>query len=173
MNSRKYSTTLRVMPQDWEPKDWAEAHASRAAREIARLREPRSAQWLSDRTAELGYRVSRSVIADLENGRRKYLAVHELVVLAKALDVAPLQLLYGQDNALTIEYLPGDEVTRLSAVQNFSGISEEILKRYEETVESLLKAAEAARDAARSASLAFFDAQNEAGNVNRSTKDGG
>lgn len=147
--SRKHSISLRSMPQDWEPKDWAEAHAARVAREVARLRDPKSAQWLSDRTAELGYRVSRSVITDLENGRRKYVAAHELVMLAKALNVAPLQLLYGNDDGMKIEYLPGEKVARLLAVQNFSGISEEVLKQYENSMESVLRATETVREAVK------------------------
>lgn len=140
VDSRKHSTMLRVMPQDWEPQDWAEGTAARVAREITRLRDKRSAQWLSDRTAELGFRLSRSMITDLENGRRKYIAIHELIMLAQALSVAPLELLYGNDNGAIIEFHPGDQVTRLTAVQRFSGIDEDVLARYEETIESLEKA---------------------------------
>lgn len=138
---------LRVMPQNWEPSDWAEGLASRVAREIAKRRETRSAQWLSDRTRELGCRVSRSVITDLENGRRKYVAVHELIMLAEALSVAPLDLLYGNDNGAVVEFIPGDDVMKLVAIQRFSGISEGVLEDYEAAVTHLLSAAEAARSA--------------------------
>ena len=132
---------LRFMPQDWEPTDWAEGLAARVAREVIRLRGSRSAQWLSDRTAELGYRISRSVITDLENGRRRYVTVHELVVLAAALSVAPRELLYGDDNGSTVEFLPDEQMQRLPAVQRFSGIDYEILNTYEEKVTYLLEAA--------------------------------
>jgi hypothetical protein len=112
------------MPQAWEPKDWAEEQAKRIAAEVIRLRGSRSAQWLSDRTHELGYRVSRSVIADLENGRRRYVTTAEVIILALALETAPIALMY-----------PGpyfDKMTRLSphspespeiiAVEWFSGL---------------------------------------------------
>lgn len=54
----------------------------------------RSAQWLADKTGELGYQVSRTTISDLENGRRRYVTTAELVVLALALDTAPIALMY-------------------------------------------------------------------------------
>lgn len=69
------------------------------------LRGRRSAAWLSDATAELGERVERSTITDIEIGRRKYVAVHELSVLALALGVTPAALLtYGSmpDGPVTV-----------------------------------------------------------------------
>lgn len=71
------------------------------------LRGERSAQWLSDRTDELGHRVSRSTISDLETGRRARLEVAELLVLAAALDVPPLLLLYPEVPDGMVEVLPG------------------------------------------------------------------
>ena len=130
---------LRVMPQNW-----SEEQTKRIAQEIRQLRGSRSAQWLADRTAELGCAITRSVIADLENGRRKYVAVHELIVLAEALSVSPLELLYGNDNGALIEYVPGDQVQRTVAVQQFSGINEATLTKYEETIAAMTEAAEAA-----------------------------
>src|SRR5260370_22197613 len=108
---------LRVMPQDWEPNDWGEQQASRVAREITRLRGSNSAQWLSDRTDELGHRVSRSVIADMENGRRRYITAAELIVLAAALETAPVALLYPAPYDESVEYLPGCEIARFDAAQ--------------------------------------------------------
>ena len=140
---------LRFMPQNWEPADWAEGFASRVAREVTRLRAARSAQWLSDATAELGFRVSRSVITDIENGRRRYIAIHELIVLAEALSVSPLELLLGTDESLQISYLPGDPVPRLAAVQRFSGIDEPSLQNYEMAAQALQSAVEAAHRAAQ------------------------
>ena len=125
-----------------------EAHAARVARRVAQLRDPRSAQWLSDRTAELGFRVSRSVITDLENGRRKYIAVHELVLLAQALDVPPLHLLYGEDDAYDVEYIPDVVISRLAAVEKFSGIDESVLRGYEAAMQQAIEIAEDAKRAA-------------------------
>jgi hypothetical protein len=117
---------LRVMPQKakewWEPKDWGEEQALRVAQEIRRLRGRRSAQWLSDETEELGYRVSRSVIADLENGRRRYVTTAELTVFAYALGTAPAALLYPPPyDDEKIDMLPDNPATKLFAVQAFCG----------------------------------------------------
>lgn len=113
---------LRVMPQDWEPKGWGEEQAHRVAKEVRRLRGgARSAQWLSDRTDELGYRVSRSVIADLENGRRRYVTTAELCVLAWALRVPPVQLLYPDMPDGEVEIVPQIEKPSIEAAQWFSG----------------------------------------------------
>jgi hypothetical protein len=132
------------MPQHW---DWE--LTQRVAAEVRRLRHPNSAQWLALRTGELGYTVTRSVITDLENGRRKYIAVHELIVLAAALETSPLQLLYGDDDGAEIEYLPRQPaITRLAAVQQFSGIDEETLNSYDSAMESILAASEQAHAAA-------------------------
>lgn len=92
------------------------------SREVNRLRGKRSAQWLSDRTDELGYRVSRAVIADIENGRRKYVTTAEVVVLAAALNTAPIALLYPEPYDDVTEYLPGVDTSEWLALQWFSGL---------------------------------------------------
>lgn len=115
---------LRVMPQDWEPRDWAEEQAHRVAQEVRRLRGSRSAQWLSDQTERIGYRVSRSVIADLENGRRRYVTTAELTVLAYALGTSPVGLLFPPPyDDEQVERLPGWPGTKLAAAEAFCGIS--------------------------------------------------
>jgi hypothetical protein len=107
---------LRVMPQNWE-----EDQANRVAQEIRRLRHPRSAQWLSDRTGELGHRISRPVISDLENGRRRYVTTAELCVLAWALKVPPVALLYPDLPDGPVEVVPGVDKSSIEAVMWFSG----------------------------------------------------
>lgn len=116
---------LRVMPQDWEPKDWAEEQAHRVAQEVRRLRGSRSAQWLSDQTEQWGgYRVSRSVIADLENGRRKYVTTAELIALAFALGTSPVGLLFPPPyDGTKIDVVPGFPMTKLQALEAFCGNS--------------------------------------------------
>lgn len=111
------------MPQDWEPADWAEQQAHRVAREIRRLRAGRSAQWLSDQTEELGYRINRSVIADLENGRRRYVTSVELTMFALALETAPMALLFpGPDYREKIDVMPKlGPVPEIWGVQWFAG----------------------------------------------------
>lgn len=115
------STTLRCMTQI----DWAERFTAAIAREIERLRtrptNKRSAQWLSDRTAELGHRVGRSRISDLETGRRKRMDITELIVLAEALEVPAVQLLFPALVTGQTEFLPGQTTMTWHALRHFTG----------------------------------------------------
>lgn len=121
---------LCPMPQEkpnWEkmpPRDWAEHQAFRVAQEIRRLRDKRSAQWLADQTKQLGYGVTRIVISDLENGRRRYVTSAELTILAFALGTSPVALLFPPpytDDQM-VELIPDHEVTKFFAAQAFSGL---------------------------------------------------
>jgi len=107
---------------DGVAKDWSTEQAKVVGLEIKRLRGGHSGQWLSDRTHELGYRVARTTISELENGKRKYISVAELVVLAQALDTAPVVLLYPPPYDEEVEYAPGVMMPRFDAAQAFSGI---------------------------------------------------
>jgi transcriptional regulator with XRE-family HTH domain len=79
-------------------------------------RKPRmSTEALSRRTEELGLHIRRSVLANLESGRRNTLSVPELLILAEALQVAPA-LLIAPVRADTVEILPGREVDPWEAV---------------------------------------------------------
>jgi transcriptional regulator with XRE-family HTH domain len=106
---------------------WSEEIVERVGREVRRLRgkdyAKMSAAALADRTATLGHAVSRSVIADLEIGRKKSLDVAELLVLAQALQVAPVQLVYPDLPKGDVEVLPGRFVESHEALQWFSGVS--------------------------------------------------
>lgn len=86
------------------------------------MRGRNSAQWLSDRTKELGYEVTRSVISDLENGRRRYVTTAELIVLAAALNTSPVNLVYPGPYQNIVEILPGRGAGEFIAAQWFSGI---------------------------------------------------
>ncbi|QYL27251.1 hypothetical protein TM48_01453 [Mycobacterium shottsii] len=97
--------------------------AARIGTEIKDLRGKKTGQWLADRTAELGMKMTRQTITDLENGRRRYVTTAELAVLAAALNVAPIRLIYpGPDYNAPIEVLPGVQERQIEAVQWFSGI---------------------------------------------------
>jgi hypothetical protein len=85
------------------------------------LRGKNSAQWLSDRTTELGYTVTRSVISDLELGRRRYVSTAEITVLARALHVPPGYLLYPDLPDGSVEVLPNTRVRSIDALMWFSG----------------------------------------------------
>ena len=72
-----------------------------------------------------------------------------MVVLALALSVAPLQLLYGSDDGAQIEYRPGEVFPRLLAVKEFAGMTDQVVDDYERRVEALRAAVEATNAAAQ------------------------
>jgi hypothetical protein len=78
-------------------------------------------QALADRCAELGLPLDRTVITKLEKGRRQSVTVPELLVLARALKVSPLMLIFPVGHADVIEVIPGHEMTPFQAAQWFSG----------------------------------------------------
>jgi transcriptional regulator with XRE-family HTH domain len=85
-----------------------------------------SAQQLDERTAELGMRIPRSVLANLENGRRENLDVSELVILGQALGIAPLDLLFPPDEKdIRVEYLPAQYFPADYCAARFTGVSDE------------------------------------------------
>ena len=91
--------------------DWPTQVARRVAREVRRhrqMRQPRmSVQNLADLTAELGMEIPRSVLANLEGGRRDTISVAEVLVLAAALNVSPLELIFPVGFDEQMEILPG------------------------------------------------------------------
>lgn len=104
-----------------EQKDlWEKALTKRVGSEVKRLRDQppkRSAQWLSDRTEELGMKISRARIADVEGTNRGgAIKVSELLVLARALEVSPGQLLFPDLPDGQVEVIPGVVAPSLQAV---------------------------------------------------------
>lgn len=94
---------------------------ARTARAIKQARGKRSAQWLADRTAELGYPITRAQIANYESGRKQSLDIAELIVIAAALNTAPLLLLYPGPYDANVEVLPGRSASEFDATEWFSG----------------------------------------------------
>jgi len=100
---------------------WSDETHTRIAAAIKKARGKRSAQWLADRTAELGYPMTRSQIANYESGRKQSLDVAELIVLAAALDTSPVVLVYpGPYVDDLVEALPGVNAPKFIAAQWFS-----------------------------------------------------
>ncbi|MFH0243617.1 hypothetical protein ACGRHY_14585 [Streptomyces sp. HK10] len=102
---------------------WSERLASAIAHEVRRHRMTLglSAQQLSDRCAELGMPIQRSVLANLESGRRATVTVAEVLVLAAALGIAPAQLLFAVGYEEKVEPLPGCTKDPLVAVEWLAG----------------------------------------------------
>ncbi|MDM1896014.1 hypothetical protein PP299_07365 [Mycobacteroides abscessus] len=132
---------------NWEkapPRDWAEEQAYRVAQEVRRLRDPQTAQWLADRTKALGYPLTRTVISDLEVGRRRYVTTAELIILARALNTAPIALMYPPPYRAAIQILPvpeGQEAVKLEtivAAQWFSGEPTPVLDLPDESAQAVL-----------------------------------
>jgi transcriptional regulator with XRE-family HTH domain len=108
---------------------WPAKLTRSVAGQIRRYREHRkvlvgrkwSAQDLAAECVNLGLDVSRDLITDLENGRRSHISVAELFAIAAALEVPPLQLLFGVGTEETVEILPGRHVPAFRAAQWFTG----------------------------------------------------
>ena len=105
-----------------QQQDWSAALHERIAQAIRNAREGRlSAQQLADETERLGYPISRSQIANYESGRKQGLDVAELLVLAAALEVPPVALLFGGHPDQDVEMLPGQSAPTFHAIAWFSG----------------------------------------------------
>lgn len=80
-----------------------------------------TAQQLADETERLGYPISRAQIANYESGRKQGLDVVELLILAAALRVPPVALLFGALPDGDAEALPGWHATAAEAMFWFTG----------------------------------------------------
>lgn len=96
------------------------------ANEVRRIRQERgmSAQKLADRCAELGAPIPRTVLSNLENGRRGNVTVAEMLVLAAALDVPPATLVFPVGYQAAVEALPGQTQPPVSAIEWLVGLQE-------------------------------------------------
>jgi transcriptional regulator with XRE-family HTH domain len=106
-----------------QPVDWSATVAQVVAREVRRYRQMRglSAQQLADRTADLGMPIQRSVLANLESGRRTTVTVAELLVLSAALTVAPVLLVFPVGREAVSSFLPNESASTWSAARWFGG----------------------------------------------------
>ncbi|MDH3049743.1 helix-turn-helix transcriptional regulator [Gordonia alkanivorans] len=81
-----------------------------------------TAAVLSERTKALGYPISRGTIAKIESGHRKGLDVFELIVIASALRIPPVQLLYPRVCDGGTRYVPAAPLEyEARAIRRFSG----------------------------------------------------
>lgn len=111
---------------DENAKTWQESLAARVGGAVRKARESAglTAAQLSERTRDIGYPVHRIAISKIENGARAgKLDVAELVALARALGVPPIELIYPDLPDGPVEVWPGRKATSFQAVQWFSGES--------------------------------------------------
>jgi transcriptional regulator with XRE-family HTH domain len=106
-----------------QPAGWPKRLTRVIATQVQNARSQRkmSAQQLADATAALGYEIPRSVIANLESGRRDTVSIAELLVLAKALRVPPLLLVFPLGQEQLTEVLPGTTMGTWAAARWFTG----------------------------------------------------
>lgn len=104
---------------------WDQRMVSSVGKHVKAIREAKSpklsAQGLADRVSELGYPYSRSQLVNLEYGRKKTFEVAELIAIAEALDVAPVEVLFPGLPDGEVEYLPGRTARALDALKHFTG----------------------------------------------------
>jgi transcriptional regulator with XRE-family HTH domain len=103
--------------------DWQAQLTGVVAGEIRRYRQERkmSAQQLANRCEQLGFAIPRPVISNIENGRRDSLSIAELLVLARALDVAPALLVAPVGRQEMVEILPDQSMPPFDAVRWLEG----------------------------------------------------
>lgn len=103
---------------------WATETAKRIGEAVkaARNRRGWTAARLSEESAVLGFPIHRVAIGKLENGHRDAkFDVTELLVLAQALEVSPVWLLFPDLPDGPVEVLPGQEATSGEAMRWFTG----------------------------------------------------
>ncbi|WP_313450701.1 helix-turn-helix domain-containing protein [Brevibacterium casei] len=103
---------------------WRKAWVSNIAKRVKDLRKEKGLKGddLSERTKELGYEIPRSTLANIETGRKSAVGIHEIAILAAALEVPPVSLLFDVGSEELVEVLPDDRRAPIEAVQWFSAI---------------------------------------------------
>lgn len=107
-----------------EAKEWASARAGEFGATVKHWREKLglSAAALAKRTEEVGYPITRGTIAKIEgNYRSGKVDLAEVVALASALGVPPIELLFPGMPDRPVEALPGRTKTAWEAARWFTG----------------------------------------------------
>lgn len=117
--------------------DEGEPYTRAVMREVKRLRLAKDPSWSAERLAEemakVGVPWTRDTVTNLESGRRKRIAAHEVLALAWVLDVlSPIELL-APDTEIKVQVTPEKRVPAEIVRLWFRG---EIgsLRDYEETI---------------------------------------
>ncbi|MEU3963611.1 transcriptional regulator [Streptomyces buecherae] len=94
--------------EDDDVLEWEDHVMATVAGEVRRRRKELrwSAQDLADKCEEIGYPIPRNVIANMESGRRAVLPLVEIMVLAKALRMSPISLIYPVGYVDEVRQLP-------------------------------------------------------------------
>lgn len=115
--------------------EWAAQIAKRVGRRVAHYRAQApgekakpgiTAQALADRCTNLGMPMDRTVVAKLEKGSRQTITVGEVIVLARALGVPPVALLFDLGDQQATEILPGESADTWAALKWFTGEADQL-----------------------------------------------
>ncbi|MDK4328479.1 helix-turn-helix transcriptional regulator [Corynebacterium propinquum] len=89
--------------------DWQKQMTATIGKNVKHLREKKdlTARALSEKTEGLGFKINRSGISQLELQTRQSISVAEWLILARALEVAPVVLLMPDYPDGETQYLPG------------------------------------------------------------------
>jgi transcriptional regulator with XRE-family HTH domain len=136
--------------------DWSVRLTAGVAEALKRYRKKRgmSAQEVTDACAAVGHAIPRSVIANLESGRRAGLDIAELLVLAEVLGIPPVTLLFPPDSTEPVEPLPGRVMHAWHAIQWVTGEEPRFEFAPEGTPQAALDALRGYQQAVSSALLA-------------------
>jgi transcriptional regulator with XRE-family HTH domain len=106
--------------------EWSADLTRSIAKNLRRYRKAKrwSARELSETCDILGLPIPRTTISDLENGRRLFLDVAELLILARALEVSPVDLVFPQDRGERVRLSPEEPCTVTKAAQWWKGAKE-------------------------------------------------
>lgn len=96
---------------------WAQSTVERIYTNITdeRRRQGISANELAQRCAEHGLPIPRAVISKMDNHKRANITIPELLVIARALQVAPSHLIYSPRSSELVAYLPGEYMSTTEA----------------------------------------------------------
>jgi transcriptional regulator with XRE-family HTH domain len=103
--------------------EWSADLTRSIAKNMRRCRKAKrwSARELSETCDILGFPVPRTTISDLENGRRLFLSVAELLILARALEVSPAELVFPQDQDEYVWVSPEEPALSVKAAKWWGG----------------------------------------------------
>ena len=124
VNMPRQCNNVAMPITDPAAKKWELDLAERVGRAVAARRKAlgMTAMDVAAKTASMSYPITRQAVAKIENNNRAgKVDVAELIVLAAALDISPLQLLYPDLVDGPVEVHPGKEITSLQAADWFTG----------------------------------------------------
>ncbi|WP_061924251.1 hypothetical protein [Corynebacterium simulans] len=105
-----------------QSKEWHEEIIANIGKAIDNAREGKSDRWISERTEKLGNPLSRTAVSEYRRGVRKTISIGDWLVLAAALGVPPVSLLFPELPDGRINLLPATgEVNQLDALMWIAG----------------------------------------------------